>query len=281
MKLAVIAPVLNECPWIGYSIMAALPGVDSFHYGFDKKSNDGSFELVKFLSETAGKGKVFWYRGPDFDINPMDQSEYNRAFNVLIECALTKKPDAIMFLHPDMIILNPEHILKLADDVIAWFTHLTSYARDFKTVITKGRATRWKNIHCSRFGLKYVGGYGSQNEDFYHKDITGNAYKHYGTEFSKYPFTVKDSGLLINHYCEVKDYARRLEKMKHCLKTLYPTFADERIEELALQHPRVTLEESSKQFGDFEFSDSTDIIPVVFAKYKEEFEAFLKEPVHV
>lgn len=277
MKVAAIAPVLNEVDFIGYSIMAALPGIDSFHYGIDAKSSDGTFELVKMLSETAGKEKVFWYKGPDFNIDPMNMRQYNHAFNVLIACANATRPDAILFLHPDMIVTNPEQMLGLSSDLIAWFTHVRSYSGDLKTEITKGRATQWKNMHCPRFGLEYYGGYGSQNEDFYHRDITGKSYKHYGTEFSKYPFRVADSGIKINHYCELKDYKRRLEKMKLCLKTLYPTFSDARIEELAINHPRVTLEKSSTQFGDFEFAESEEPVPEVFSRYKETFDPFKKK----
>lgn len=279
MKIAAIAPVLNEVDFVGFSIMAALSGIDSFHYGIDKKSNDGTFELVRQISETAGKGKVFWYRGPDFDIDPMNQAQYNHAFNVLIGCALSTKPDAIMFLHPDMVITNPEVIPEIKDDSVAWYTHIRSFAGDLKTEITKGRATKWKNIHCPRFGLRYVGAYGSQNEDFYHKEITGNSYKHFGTEFSKYPFTVANSGIRINHYCELKDYSRRLEKMRLCLKTLYPGFSGAKIHELAANHPRVTLEKSSAQFGDFDFEQSKEPVPEVFAKYKDAFSIFKKEDV--
>lgn len=279
MKIAAIAPVLNEVDFIGYSIMAALPGVDSFHYGIDAKSTDGTFDLVKMLANTVGKGKVFWYRDTVFNIDPMNRVQYNGAFNALIVAALTTKPDAIMFLHPDMILRNPEQILKM-EDAIAWYAHITSYARDLKTVITKGRADKWKNIHCPRFGLTYYGEYGSQNEDFYHRDITGKSYRHYGAEFSKYPFRVADSGLLINHYCEVKDYKRRLEKMTLCLKTLYPTFSDDKIHELATQHPRVTLEESSSQFGQFEFAESKNDVPPVFSKYRKTFDQFKKEVIY-
>lgn len=281
MKIAVIAPVLNEVDFIGYSIMAALPGIDSFHYGIDAKSSDGTFDLVKMLAETVGKGKVFWYRGPDFNMDPLNMKEYNHVFNVLIGAAIPTNPDAIMFLHPDQIITNPNVIKDIPSDAVAWFTHLRSFAGDMTTEITKGRASQWKNIHCPRFNLRYYGGYGSQNEDFYHRDITGSSYRHYGTEFSKYPYRVADSGIKINHYCELKDYKRRFEKMKLCLQTLYPTFSDERITELAAQHPRVTLEDSSRQFGTFEFAESKEPVPDVFSQYKEEFESFKKEPVNV
>lgn len=277
MRIAAIAPVLNEVDFIGYSVMAALPGIDSFHYGIDVKSSDGTFELVRMLSETTGKGKVFWYKAPIFNIDPINMAQYNAAFNALIAAALSTKPDAVMFLHPDQIITNPEIIPAIADDAIAWFTHMRSFSGDMNTEITKGRATKWKNIHCPRFGLEYYGEYGSQNEDFYHKDITGKSYKHYGTEFSKYPFRVADSGIKIKHFCESKNYARRFEKMQLCLKTLFPDLMPDRIEQMAAHHPRVTLEQSSSQFGEFEFSESKEPIPAVFEKYGEEFRSFKKE----
>lgn len=278
MKIAAISPVLNEVEWIGYSIMAALPGIDSMHYGIDEKSSDGTLDLVRSLSEGEGKGRVFYYQAPEFNIDPMVEAQYAGSYNGLIERALQTKPDAIMFLHPDMIILNPEQMFHLENDFIAWFTHITSYS-DFDTVITRGRATEWKNIHCARFGLHYAGAYGSQNEDFYHREITGSARKHYGSDFSKYPYQVADSGLLINHYCELKPYARRLEKMKFCLRTLYPSYSDEKIHELAVQHPRVSLESSSDQFGQFEFSALTKPIPPVLARYKSRFDAFKNKEV--
>jgi len=294
MKIAAIAPVLNECPWIGYSIMAALPGIDSMHYGIDGKSNDGTFELVKMLSETAGKDKVFWYRGQDFDIDVTDKHQYENAFNVLIECAKSTKPDAILYLHPDMIITNPEQMARIDPEPVAWYTHIRSFAKNLTTEITKGRALTWKNMHCPRFGLKYVGAYGTLEEDFYHHDITGNSYKHYGEEYSKYPFRVADSGLRINHYCEVKPYRRRLEKMKTCLKVMYPQIDDYQIKTIASNHPRVTLEPTPENYlipldgkhnaeikKAFVFEPTQDPIPEVFDKYRKEFESFKKEPALV
>jgi hypothetical protein len=281
MKLAVIAPVLNEVDFIGYSIISALPYVHSIHYGIDSKSNDGTFELVKTLADTKAKGKLFWYRHPEFDINPMDMKAYNQAFNRLIGCAIGTGADGVFFLHPDMIISAVDAVPAENYDALALYTHMTSYAGDLKTVITKGRADKWKNIHAARFGLRYYGGYGSTNEDFYHKEITGNSYKHFGTEFSKYPFRVADSGIRINHYCENKSYKRRLEKMKLCLKTLSPQSSDEIIAEAAINHPRVTLESSSKRFGEFEFSKSDQEIPSVFKEYKDAFDLFKKEAVNV
>lgn len=276
MKISVISPVLNEVDFIGYSIMSVLPYIHSIHYGIDHKSNDGTLELVSQIAKGAGNGKVFWYQDPVFDIDPMDMKQYNGAFNALIAAAIKHGAEAVLFLHPDMIVTNPEALLTVDDDALALFTRMKSFAGDLKTTITKGRATQWKNIHVTRFGLHYFGGYGSQNEDFYHRDITGRAYKHYGTEFSKYPFRVADSGININHYCELKAYRRRLEKMKLCLKTLVPGATEAYIDEAAIQHPRVTLEPSSTHFGQFKFEADDAPIPEVFEKYKV-FESFKKE----
>ena len=170
-----------------------------------------------------------------------------------------------------MIVTNPEAILSVPES-LALYTNITSYAKDFNTKIIQGRATRWKNIHKKTLGLHYYGGYGSQNEDFYHKHITGESYDHYGTSFERYPFRVLDSKIKVNHYCELKDFSRRLNKMMDCLKTIYPDSNQEAIRTLALVHPRVTLEESSEMFGKFAFVEADDPPPPVFNKYKEEFD---------
>jgi len=269
LKLTAIAPVLNEVDFIGYSVMAALPYICQFIYALDEKSDDGTRELLNHIKKTYAHEKLIAFRHPNF--HPSDTAAYDAAFNACIEKATG---DAIIFLHPDMIITE---FKPLEQGPLAWWTTIKSFAGDFQTEITKGRATRWKNIHARKFGLHYAGAYGSQNEDFYHRDITGNSYRHYGEEFSKYPYQVADSGIKINHYCELKDYSRRLEKMKLCLKTLYPRYTDEFIEENAIQHPRVTLEPTSLEFGRFEFAKTTEPVPFVFEQYKKEFDAFKKE----
>lgn len=255
MRISAIAPVKNESPWIGYSIKAASPFIDEFIYAVSP-GDDGTMELLESM---VGDYNITIINEPNFD--PLDTKAYNKAFN---DCISMTKGDAVIFLHPDMIITEGA---VLSEGPLAWWTEITSYAGDIHTQITKGRASRWKNIHAKKFGLKYLGGYGSQNEDFYHTDITGNALKHYGEEFSKYPFEVKGSGIKINHYCEVKSYSRRLEKMKLCLKTLYPHKDAPAIEEMAMQHPRVTLEPSSTAFGVFEFEKSKNLVPEVLKEY--------------
>lgn len=271
MRVSVICPVLNEVDFIGYSILAALPYMHEFVYALDSASSDGTRELLEHVKEKYVHEKLVILDHPTF--HPHDVASYNGAFNRCIE---TSTGDACMFLHPDMVIVG-QNPVTASNDALAWITHITSYAGDMQTVITKGRADKWKNIHAKKFGLHYSGGYGSQNEDFYHSEVTGKSCKHFGMEFSKYPFQVADSGLKINHYCELKSYKRRLEKMKLCLKTLIPTATDAAVEESAAQHPRVTLESSCERFGEFKFEESKEPVPEVFEKYREEFSQFQKE----
>jgi glycosyltransferase involved in cell wall biosynthesis len=268
MKIAVIAPVLNEAQFIGYSIMSCHKQVEEFIYAVSPKSNDGTIDMLQHIAKRYGKLRLLIHSKYDFD--PHDMKAYNSSFN---DCIEKTRCDAVWFLHPDMIVTQWNDIPR--DDSLAWWTKVTSYAKDINTVITKGRCTQWKNLHAKKFGLHYFGGYGSQNEDFYHSAITGQAHKHYGTEFSKYPYRVASSGIEVDHYCENKPYERRLEKMKLCLKTL--GVPDEQLEEMALLHPRVTLEPTSTKFGQFKFGPRTTPIPYVFEKYGKEFGEFQRK----
>lgn len=256
--------------------MAALDHMHQFIYALDAKSDDGTRELLHHIKEKYAHEKLVIIEHPTF--HPSDTKAYNAAFQACIQKATG---DAVWFLHPDMIVLNPTEICCLRPDATAWYTNVTSYAGDFQTIITKGRCDKWKNIHARKMGLHYFGGYGSQNEDFYHSEITGKAYKHFGSEFSKYPFPVKNSGINVNHYCELKDHDRRLEKMKLCLQTQNPEAEMDWINAMAAKHPRVTLEPENKHFGNFEFTQSDAIKkPSVFEDYAY-FEEFKKEPAHV
>jgi glycosyltransferase involved in cell wall biosynthesis len=275
MRVAVIGPVFNEAMFIGYSIMAVHPFVEEFVYAVSPASNDGTIEMLRHIGKNYGKVRLLIES--KYDFNPLDVKAYNQSFN---DCLDQTRCDAAWFLHADMIVTNPEKIAELKEGPLAWTVNMTSYAKDFNTVISKGRCTQWKNLHANAFGLRYLGGYGSSNEDFYHTEITGNSLKHYGTEFSKYPFEVANSGINVNHYCELKPYRRRFEKMKLCLRTQNPVAVDARIEEMAVHHPRVTLEPSSKLFGEFEFQEVETAIPEVFSKFKAEFEPFTKELIH-
>jgi hypothetical protein len=277
MRVAVIGPVKNEAQFIGYSIMAAWPYVEEFVYAVAPSSDDGTIDILRHIAKKYGKVRLLCQSKYDFD--PHDMKAYNESFN---DCIQQTRCDAAWFLHPDMIVTNPQRISDLKEGPLAWVVNMTSFARDMNTVITKGRADKWKNVHANKFGLHYYGGYGSVNEDFYHSEITGKSYRHFGTDFKRYPFEVIDSGINVNHYCELKPYNRRFEKMKLCLKTQAPDWSDIAIEETASQHPRVTLEQSSQRFGTFEFEETTLPVPEVFAKYKSEFEPFQtqKELIH-
>ena len=276
MKVAVIGPILNEAIFVGYSIMSCWNQVEEFVYAVSPKSDDGTIEILRHIGKNYGKVRLLLQSKYDFD--PHDMKAYNASYN---DCIDQTKCDAVWFLHADQIVTNPEKISDLQDGPLAWTVNMKSFARDMNTVITKGRATKWKNLHMKKFGLTYSGGYGSQTEDFYHSDITGTSHKHFGEEFSKYPYEIADSGINVEHYCECKPYERRLEKMRRCLETLAPDVPAEKIEEMAVQHPRVTLEPSSEQFGRFEFTERNDPLPEVFTKYKEEFSQFQREPVSV
>jgi glycosyltransferase involved in cell wall biosynthesis len=264
MKISVVGPVKNEAQFIGYSIMAILPYIHEIIYAC-AKSTDGTDELLDYIKETHAGDKLTILRKPEYDFDPHDMGAYNQSFN---DCIQKADGDAVWFLHPDMIVTNPESLPNVPAGA-AWYTTLTSYAKDFKTKIAQGRALRWKNMHIKRFGLHYYGEYGSQNEDFYFGDITGEKHEHFGEAFGRYPFRVRDSGIKVNHYCELKDFSRRYEKMKTCLETLYPKSDPEAIKELALAHPRVTLEKTSDLFGNFIFAEANDPIPTIFEKHKE------------
>lgn len=265
MKITVFGPVKNEAQYIGYSIMDCLDYVHEFIYAC-AKSDDGTDELLDYIKKTYAGDKLKILRGEEYDFNPHDMAAYNNAFNA---CIYEAKGAACWFKHPDMICLNPEKIKDITD-AAAWYTNLKSFAGDHHTLI-EGRAKRWKNIHSKKFGLHYYGAYGSENEDMYFSLITGKAYRHYGENFKAYPYSVKDSGLMVNHYCEVKPYKRRIEKMKSCLKTLMPGADENTLQHVASNHPRVTLQESSRGWGDFKFKTSDDAEPEVFTKYRDEF----------
>lgn len=271
MKLGIIAPVFNEAPWIGYSIMAVLEHVHDITYTC-AKSTDGTDELLDYIKTKYAGDKLQILRKPEYDFNPHDLKAYNQAFNDAINAS---RSEAVWFLHPDMLCLNPEAIKEIPEGAMAWYTNLTSYAGDFGTKITKGRADKWKNIHLKKLGLHYYGEYGSINEDFYHKQITGTEYRFHGMQFENYPFEVKNSGLRVNHYCELKSYKRRYEKMKRCLKTLFPGYSEEKLAELAAIHPRVTLESTSSMFNNFEFEKSGEDVPAIIKQFEGEFNAVL------
>lgn len=272
MKISIISPIKNESQFIGFCLMAVLPYVHEVIYSC-AESTDGTDILLDYIKDRYAKDKLKLLKKPEYDWKTGDMKAYNQSYN---DCIKEASGDAVWFLHPDMIVTNPESIPLIKPGALAWWTNLTSYAGDMETIIAKGRATKWKNIQAKKFGVHYYGAYGSQNEDFYFKDITGNSYVHHGEDFSRYPYRVENSGLKVNHYCEAKDYKRRYEKMKSCLRNLYPSFDEAKIHEMAVNHPRVTLEGTGTDiFGHFEFRKTDVPPPTIFSQYKEEFDAVL------
>lgn len=271
MRISVISPVKNESDFIGFCLMSILPYAHEIIYAC-AKSTDGTDEILDYIKAKYAGERLILLRKPEYDFDVQDMAAYNKSFN---DCIAASTGEAVWFCHPDQIVINPKKIKDIQPGPLAWYVNMISFAGDYKTRITKGRASAWKNIHMKKFGLHYFGGYGSVNEDFYHKDITGNAHDFHGMNFHKYPFRVADSGLTVHHYCELKAYKRRFEKMKACLKTLYPRWTDERIVEVATQHPRVTLESTTDAFGKFEFQKSDESAPEVFERYRSEFENVL------
>lgn len=273
MKVSVIGPVKNESQFIGYSIMAVLPYVHEIVYAV-ANSEDGTEIILDYIKDKYAKEKLIILKNKSFDFDVKDMKAYNDAFNVCIE---RSTGDAVWFLHPDMLVMNPEKIADLKEGPVAWTCRMRSFAGDFQTEITQGRAKAWKNMHVKKMGLHYYGGYGSQNEDFYHLEITGKAYKHYGEQFDLYPYFVSDSGINIHHFCEMKPYKRRFEKMVNCLRTLSNNNSDEEgLKQLARNHPRVCLSSEFTDFGKFEFSKTNCPLPDIISKYEKEFTDVLK-----
>jgi hypothetical protein len=272
-------PVKAEAQFIGFSIMSCLEQIHEFVYLIDPPFEDGTWELLHHIKDKYAHEKLKIIEDTRPGSHDMTNPAFNRGcYDVCIEHATG---DAIWALHPDMIVTNPEAILHVPQGPLSWWSKCTSFAGNLETEITVGRATKWQSMFARKFGLHYWGGYGDTTENFYFKDITGNAHTHHGQHFDKYPFRVEDSGIAINHYCEMKPYARRLEKMICCLQTQYPGMPRDVAEHHASYHPRVTLISADTKFGKFVFEPTKNPVPAVFAKYKDEFNKMIKEPLCV
>lgn len=273
MSIGVFQLVKNEARWVGPWLMRIIPFVDDVVI-FDGNSTDGTLEIIDEIKRKYPEGdkvRVF----PDKDTPVLKDDKYTKFFN---SAMWELKTDLAWFLHPDMYVVNPEQILKIKDmDSIAMFQKMRSFAGepDGKLLeIVAGRGQAWKNIYRLRnpdLGAHYHGLYGAANEDVYFSDITGDSHYHYGTEFSKYPYVVNESGLEVLHFSDVRPYARRYDRMKTCL--LNQGYSELRAEEIAKQHPRVTL----KSDMGFKFEESD--YPEQFKIWDEQFKHLRKEPV--
>lgn len=258
----------NESQWIGFSIMSTKDFIEEYVY-FDGNSTDGTVELLKYIRDKYKVNiKVVEHQDPK-DL----QEDYVRIFNENIK-ALTS--DYAFFLHPDMICTkgpSPE-----LWDATAYHVKIRSFSGEpgeSLQEITEGRTDRWKAIMRNGMGLHYYGHYGAGNEDMYFKDLTGDEHLLY-ENFASYPYEVCNSGIELNHYSDVRSYARRYGRMCSVLKNQYPEIKDEeQIKELAKNHPRVSLEPNPK-YGNFKFEETRDI-PEVFHKYNDEFAEVCKK----
>lgn len=258
----------NEAPFIAAHILRVLPYVDEMVF-FDS-STDGTAEIIESIQDTKDGGKIRLFK--NHDCADM-KDDYVRLFNEALHALST---DLAWFLHPDQFVLNPERISQIANsDAVALSTKMRSFAGEpgeqlFEMV---GRGNAWKNIFRLRnpdLGAHYHGWYGAHNEDVFFSAITGDEHEHHGTDFSKYPYAVEDSGLEILHFSDVRTYERRLERMKTCLRN--QGRPEGKIDEIAAAHPRVTLKDG------FAIGDNFTLVP---AEYPAEFLAAREKYRHL
>lgn len=241
MTIGSFCLVRNEAQFIKAHLNAWVPHLDEMVF-FDGNSTDGTLEILK----ADKSGKVHVYE----NMNPKDLTDdYTAMSNTALRALGT---DLAIFLHPDMIPENLEALKSIPNDVIAATFNIKSFAGDpgddlFEII---GRGQRWKDIYRLNnpdLGAHYFGAYGAQNEDIYFSEITGTEHMFHGQRFDKYPYPVFHSDLVINHYSDVRPYARRLERMERCL--VNQGMSRESAKVAAPKHPRVSL----KDGGGFRF----------------------------
>ena len=228
--------VRNEIAFIKAHMDAWLPHLSSMVF-FDGNSKDGTLEILRAYAKKHKNITLVENKDPK-DLT----DDYVRLSD---EAMRSCTSDLVIFLHPDFFPENPKALKTLPADMIAGTFNIRSFAGEPGGPIYEilGRGTRWKDIyrlHNPDLGAHYYGYYGAQNEDVYFSEITGNAYEHYGQDFSKYPYPIFDSTLVINHYSDVRPYARRLERMERCLVNQGHSL--EAARRMAPKHPRVSLE---------------------------------------
>ena len=246
MSIGSFILIRNEAEWIGPHLAAWLPYLDEMVF-LDGNSTDGTLEILRdFRASHPDGGKITLVENRDV---ANLQDDYVRRFN---EALRTLKTDWAFFLHPDMIPENPEALRCVGDDGVAFSTHMRSFAGEpgGKLYELMGRGKQWKNIHRLRnpdLGAHYHGAYGAYNEDVYFSEITGGEHEFHGSAFSRYPYDVKDSGLRILHFSDVRARSRRISRMISCLVNQGAGL--DLAAEIAASHPRVTLSDGQDHFG--------------------------------
>lgn len=230
--------VKNERSWIRPHLYSWLPWVDQMAF-WDGNSTDGTLEIIKEIRDTHPFGHKILLKENKDCANLQD--DYVRLFNEMIQALDT---DYCGFLHADMILDDPGNIKDLGD-AIAYYFHLRSFGGEpggQMYEITKGRAKTWKDIFRRRdpdLGLHYFGFYGAKNEDCYFSKITGNSHVYHNENYEKYPYEVKDSGIKVSHFSDVRPYERRVSRMITCL--LNQGYPKDFAEKFSKVHPRVTF----------------------------------------
>lgn len=244
MSLGTFCIVKNEARWLRPHISRIIPFIDQMSF-FDGNSTDGSLEIIEsFAKQYLGKIRLVKDRDPK-DL----KDDYVRIFN---GCLHNLDTDLAWFLHPDMWVENPEHILAVRDSkAIALTVNLKSYAGepDGKLYRINGRAQAWKSIYRLKnpdLGAHYWGHYGHDAEDVYFSAITGSEHNTFNHNFQYYPYPVQSSGLCVRHYSDVRPYERRYSRMVSCL--VNQGHPKEAAAQLAAIHPRVTLKDGG-EFG--------------------------------
>lgn len=233
--------IKNEQRWIRAHLLSWLPFLDQMVF-FDGDSADGTIEIIKDIAENHPFGnRITLVEGKDCaDLS----GAYTSLFN---ECLHRLKTDYAIFAHPDMILDDPGDIGFLGD-AHAYTASMRSFAGEpggklFE--VKSGRIDRWKNIYRLKnpdLGLHYFGSYGAENEDCYFSKITGKEHQYHGGDFASYPYEVKDSGIKISHFSDVRTLDRRIDRMVKCL--INQGFSKEHSVKIASEHPRVTLKDS-------------------------------------
>ncbi len=243
--------VRNEQRWIRAHLLSWLPFVDQ-QVLFDGNSTDGTLDIIKDVA----KNHPFGHRitlVEDRDPKDLDK-DYQRLFN---ECLRSLTTDFAIFAHPDMMLDDPGNIGFLGD-AVAYYSSMRSFAGEPDGQlyeITSGRGEKWKNVYRLRnpdLGLHYFGAYGTDFEDCYFSKITGALHKVHlkdsltskvkEFDLDAYPYEIKDSGIKISHFSDVRPIERRIDRMVKCLINQGAT--PERARQIAEVHPRVTFEEA-------------------------------------
>ncbi len=242
--------IKNESRWIRAHLLSWLPWLDQAVF-FDGNSTDGTLDIIRDIAANHPFGhriKLVENKDPkDLD------KDYQRIFN---ECLRSLSTDYAAFIHPDMILDEPGNIGFLGD-AVAYTVNVRSFAGEpdgQMYEIKTGRTDRWKNIMRLKnpdLGLHYWGAYGQDQEDCYFSKITGSKHELHlkprvpgelvrGIDFAAYPYEIKDSGIKISHFSDVRPYERRKSRMIKCL--INQGIPENLIETIAETHPRVTFE---------------------------------------